>query len=68
MLSDALTRYLQIMDRQVAAEADVTRLADERAACLAEMSGAGWSLAQIAEATGLSRARVQQLVTRARLV
>ena len=47
-----------------AAEEAVTRLSDLRARCLAELHYDGWSYAKIAEAVGISRARVQQLVER----
>lgn len=49
------------------AAAAVTAAADERAAAAAEMHDAGLSYADIAALVGLTRARVQQLVERARV-
>ena len=66
MLADPLDRYSKAGQAQAAAEAVVTRLSDLRARCLAELHADGHSLAQIARATGLSRARAQQLVERGR--
>lgn len=63
-IADPVDRYERAGREQAAAESVVTRLSDLRARCLAELHADGWSLARIAEGTGLSRARVQQLVKR----
>jgi DNA-directed RNA polymerase specialized sigma24 family protein len=63
-ISDPLQRYERAGREQQAAEALVTRMTDLRARCLADLHAGGQSLTQIAKATGLSRARVQQLVSR----
>ena len=62
-----MDRYLTAGLDLAVAEAEVARCADERARALADLHGEGWSYARIAEATGLSRARAQQLVERGRL-
>ena len=63
-IDDPLDRYERAVQEQAAAEEAVTRLSDLRARCLAELHYDGWSYAKIAEAVGISRARVQQLVER----
>ncbi|MGV7251943.1 helix-turn-helix domain-containing protein [Mycobacterium kansasii] len=63
-IDDPLARYEHAGREQQSAEAVVTRMSDLRARCLAELHADGWSYATIAAATGLSRARVQQLVQR----
>ena len=63
-INDPLQRYERAGREQQAAEAVVTRISDLRARCLAELHADGWSLARIAKSTGLSKARVQQLVGR----
>ena len=65
-IADPVARYGRAGQEQAAAEAVVTRLSDLRARCLAELHTDGWSYARIAQETGLSRARVQQLVERGR--
>lgn len=65
-IDDPMDRYRRAGRAQADAEAVVTRLSDLRARCLAELHVDGWSYARIAEATGISRARVQQLVERGR--
>lgn len=58
--------YLDAMAELANAKADVTTWSDRRAYTLAKLHAHGWSLARIAEAVCLSRARVQQLVERGR--
>jgi DNA-directed RNA polymerase specialized sigma24 family protein len=65
-LDDPLERYARAGAEQAAAEQLVSYLTDLRARCLAELHVDGWSYARIAGSTGLSRARVQQLVERGR--
>jgi DNA-directed RNA polymerase specialized sigma24 family protein len=66
MPADPLTQYLELTREQEAHDAASRRLAALRAQTLAGMHAAGSSYAQIAEQTGLTRARVQQLVERGR--
>jgi DNA-directed RNA polymerase specialized sigma24 family protein len=63
-IDDPLDRYHRAGLEQQAAEALVTRMTNLRARCLAELNVDGWSYGKIARETGLSRARVQQLVER----
>jgi DNA-directed RNA polymerase specialized sigma24 family protein len=63
-IDDPLDRYQRAGLEQQAYEALVTRMADLRARCLAELHVDGWTYAKIAQETGLSRSRVQKLVER----
>lgn len=64
----ALAAYREAERQLAAADAEVTRSADRRAAAVAALSGDGWSYARIAAQLRVSRARVQQLVERGRQV
>lgn len=63
---DPLDRYELAGRKQVEAQEAVVRLSDLRARALAELHVDGWSFAKIAAATGITRARAQQLVERGR--
>lgn len=65
---DPLDRAHAAAQWATTADGLVSFLADLRARALAELHVEGWSYGRIAEATGLSRARVQQLVERGRAV
>lgn len=58
---DPLPRYAALTSRQAHYTAVAGRLADARAAVIAQMRKDGMSYGQIAAVTGLTRARVQQL-------
>ena len=61
-----MTAYLKATEKESQLRQAADEAAWERARALAEMHRSGMSYGKIAEATGLSRARVQQLVERAR--
>ena len=61
-----ITTYLEATEKESQLRQAADEAAWERAWALAEMHRSGMSYRKIAEATGLSRARVQQLVERAR--
>lgn len=65
-IDDPLARFEASGRRMAEAEKAVGRLADLRARALAELHVDGWSFASIAAATGMTRARAQQLVQRGR--
>ncbi len=44
-----------------ALQGDVVRVSGEREGLVRELQAEGWSLGRIAKATGLSRARIQQI-------
>lgn len=62
----SLKAYRQAVAEYAAAEVEVKRCADARAAALWVLARSGWSLARIADAAGVTRARVSQLIDRAR--
>lgn len=63
---DDLARYLRATAERDAIDRAVTAMADARALAMAKMSQSGMTFAQIATETGLTVARVQQLVERGR--
>lgn len=63
-LDDPLDRWRHAKQAQADAEMLVGLTTDMAARALAELHVDGWSLAQIADATGVTRSRVQQLVAR----
>ena len=63
-----LAAYRRACKAQDKAEASASRAADLRARALADLHAEGWTYWAIAAGTGLSRARVQQLVERGREV
>jgi hypothetical protein len=65
---DPVTRFRHLTRALTECDRLVSRIADERAACTAEMHAAGQSLADIARQLGGTRARAQQLVKRGRKV
>lgn len=65
---DPLDRYQAAARWSTTAQGLVSWLSDLRARALAELHVEGWSYAKIAAETGLTRARVQQLVERGREV
>jgi DNA-directed RNA polymerase specialized sigma24 family protein len=67
-MPDPLERYHRVSSDIELHSAVVKRLAREREACVVILHDAGSSYASIAGTTGLSRARVQQLVERGRRV
>lgn len=60
---DLLDRYRELSAAESHVNELLDRLTDLQARALAELHADGWSYARIAHATGLTRARVQQLVT-----
>lgn len=62
----AIAWYLHLTERQRVLDAVSQGIAHERAAACWELAQEGASYATIAGLTGLTRARVQQLVERAR--
>lgn len=62
LVLDPLERYHRASADQELHSAVVTRLSEIRASAVAELHRSGSSYAQIASTTGLTRARVQQLV------
>lgn len=66
---DPLIRYLYLTREQGLYQGVVNAISEARAAALADLHGSGLSYAQISAAVGgIGRARVQQLVERARTV
>lgn len=63
---DPLPMYVEATKAQVLHQAVAERWALRRATLLAQMNACGVSYQQIADVTGLSRPRVQQLVERGR--
>lgn len=63
---DPLPAYLEATRAQALHQAVAAAIADRRAVLLARMHDGGASYRQIADVTGLTRARVQQLVERGR--
>lgn len=61
-----MTTYLEATEKESRFRQAADEAARERAWALAEMHRSGMSYGKIAEVTGLSRARVQQLVERDR--
>jgi DNA-directed RNA polymerase specialized sigma24 family protein len=64
--ADPVAAYRMVDSLAPAAESVVTLVADLRARAAADLRVEGWSLSQIAEELGVSRARAQQLVARGR--
>jgi DNA-directed RNA polymerase specialized sigma24 family protein len=58
--------YLDALLEQQSAEVALALCAARRAHALAQLRASGWSTSQIADAAGLSRERVWQLITRDR--
>lgn len=65
---DPLPRYAALSARQAHYQSVANGLSGARAAVLADMHDKGMSYARIAEATGMTRARVQQLVEKGRFI
>lgn len=65
---DPLARYAALTARQAHYQAVSEGLAEARAALVREMNAQGASYGRIAEMTGLTRARVQQLAGRGKAV
>jgi DNA-directed RNA polymerase specialized sigma24 family protein len=63
---DPAPRYAALASTQAFHQGVVARLADAKAAVVAQMHADGMSYAQIAAVTGMKRARVQQLAERGR--
>ena len=63
---DRVAAYVEATRAQVLHQAVAAALADQRARIRARMHASGLSYQKIADATGLTRARVQQLVERGR--
>lgn len=63
-MTDLLTKYRRATGREARLRIEADQAATERSKTLSEMHSGGMSYAKIAEATGLSRSRVQQLVER----
>lgn len=65
-MSSLLTAYAEAAEAYVAAEARVKRAADARALAVWALARDGWSLRRIGDELGVTRARVAQLIGRAR--
>lgn len=63
-MTDSLTKYRQASGKEARLRMEADLASADRVVALAEMHQAGMSYGKIAEATGLSRSRVQQLVER----
>lgn len=63
---DPSAQYAALTSSLVLYRAAASRLGDERAALIARMNAGGQSYTEIAGATGLTRARVQQLAEKGR--
>ena len=65
-VTDLITKYRRATGREARLRIEADQAAAERSRTLAALHALGLSYAQIADDTGLSRARVQQLVERGR--
>lgn len=63
-VKDLLTKYQRATEREARLRVRADQAALERATAVAEIHAYGLSYAEIADNTGLSRSRVQQLVER----
>lgn len=63
-MTDSLTKYRRASSKETRLRMEADLASADRVVALAELHQSGMSYGKIAEATGLSRSRVQQLVER----
>ena len=54
--------HARLKAKRATYEAEVTPLVAERAACIRELQAAGWTLQQIADEVGVSKARLWRML------